>query len=141
MYSSSTADAAAVSPKGINTLLANGVITYFINGNPVFNKGPSNLPRNPPDCIIFDNWVFENLISVDELLENALRMLETCLFVNNSSCGKLPLSLESPIIFGDILITTSVSFFIAVFNLLSCEFDSFIFTLLYSVIYISKKSR
>ena len=141
MYSSSAADAAAVSPKGINTLLANGVITYFINGNPVFNKGPSNLPRNPPDCIIFDNWVFENLISVDELLENALRMLETCLFVNNSSCGKLPLSLESPIIFGDILITTSVSFFIAVFNLLSCEFDSFIFTLLYSIIYISKKSR
>ena len=47
--------AAAVSPKGINTLLAYGVITFFINGNPVFNKGPSNLPENPPDCIIFDN--------------------------------------------------------------------------------------
>ena len=29
----SAADAAAVSPKGINTLLANGVITFFINGN------------------------------------------------------------------------------------------------------------
>ena len=71
MYSSSAADAAAVSPKGINTLLANGVITYFINGNPVFNNGPSNLPRNPPDCIIFDHWVFENLISTDELFENA----------------------------------------------------------------------
>ena len=27
------ADAAAVSPKEINTLLANGVITLFINGN------------------------------------------------------------------------------------------------------------
>ena len=41
----SAADAAAVvSPKGINTLLANGVITFFINGNPVFNKGPSSLP-------------------------------------------------------------------------------------------------
>ena len=51
----SAADAAAVSPKGINTLLANGVITFFINGNPVFNKGPSNLPKNPPDYIIFDN--------------------------------------------------------------------------------------
>ena len=55
MYSRSAADAAAVNPKGINTLLANGVITLFINGNPVFNKGPSNLPKNPPDCIIFDN--------------------------------------------------------------------------------------
>ena len=43
------AAAAAVSPKGTNTLLANGVITFFIKGNPVFNKGPSNLPKNPPD--------------------------------------------------------------------------------------------
>ena len=48
----SAADAAAVNPKRINTFLANGVITFFINGNPVFNKGPSNLPKNPPDCII-----------------------------------------------------------------------------------------
>ena len=48
-------DAAAVSPKGINTLFANEVITFFINGNPVFNKGPSDLPGNHPDCIIFDN--------------------------------------------------------------------------------------
>ena len=38
----STADAAAVSPTGINTLLANFVVTLFISGNPVFNKGPSN---------------------------------------------------------------------------------------------------
>ena len=51
----SAADAAAVNPKVINTLLANGVITFFINGYPVFIKGPSNLTKNPPDCIIFDN--------------------------------------------------------------------------------------
>ena len=37
----SVADAAAVNPKGINTLFANGVITFFISGNPVFNKGPT----------------------------------------------------------------------------------------------------
>ena len=43
----SAADEAAVNPKGINTLLAHGVITFFIKGNPVFNKGPSNLPQNP----------------------------------------------------------------------------------------------
>ena len=51
----SAADAAAVHPKGIKTLLANGLITFFINGNPVFSNGPSNLPKNPPDCIILDN--------------------------------------------------------------------------------------
>ena len=51
----SAADAAAVYPKGINTLLANGLITFFIKGNPVFNNGPNSLPRNPRDCIIFDN--------------------------------------------------------------------------------------
>ena len=32
------ADAAAVNPKGINTLLANGLITFFIHGNPVFSN-------------------------------------------------------------------------------------------------------
>ena len=84
-----SADATTVSPKGINTLLANGVITFFINGNPVFSNGPSSLPRNPSGCIIFDNWVFQNLISTDELFENALRMLETSLSLSNNSCGKL----------------------------------------------------
>ena len=62
----SDADAAAVIPKGIKTLLANGLITFFIKGNLVFSNGPSNLLRNPPDCIIYDNWVFDNLILVDE---------------------------------------------------------------------------
>ena len=45
----SAADAAAVNPKGINRLFANGLFTFFLNGNPVFNKGASNLPKNPPD--------------------------------------------------------------------------------------------
>ena len=44
----SAPDLAAVNPKGINTLFANGLITFFISGNPVFSKGPNNLPRNPP---------------------------------------------------------------------------------------------
>ena len=47
-------------------LLANGLITFFINGRPVFNNGPSSLSRNPPDCLILDIWVFDNLISVDK---------------------------------------------------------------------------
>ena len=33
----SAADVAAVNPKGIKTLLANGLITFFINGNTVFS--------------------------------------------------------------------------------------------------------
>ena len=41
----SAADVAEVSPRGIKTFLANGLITFFINGNPVFSNGPSNLPR------------------------------------------------------------------------------------------------
>ena len=62
----STADAAAVNPKGMKKLLANGLIIFFISGNTVFSNGPSNLLRNFPHCIIFDNWVFDNLISADE---------------------------------------------------------------------------
>ena len=45
----SAADTAAANPKGINALLANRLFTFFINGNPAFNNGPSNLLQNPPD--------------------------------------------------------------------------------------------
>ena len=62
----SAADAAAVNSKGIKTLLANGYIPFFINGQPVFSNGPNNLPKNTPDCIILDNYVSDNLISVDK---------------------------------------------------------------------------
>ena len=62
----SAADAATVNPKGIKTLLANGWITFFVNGNPVFSNKSSNLPRNYADCIILDNWVVDNLIFVDK---------------------------------------------------------------------------
>ena len=54
-FHASAADAAAVNPNGTKTLLANGLITLFIKGNPVLSNGPKSLPRNPPDCIIFDN--------------------------------------------------------------------------------------
>ena len=49
----SAADA-AVNPKGIKTLLVNGLVTFFINGNPLFSNGPKSLPRIPADCIILD---------------------------------------------------------------------------------------
>ena len=101
----SAANAAAVNPNGSKTLLANGLITLFIKGNPVLRNGPKSLQRNHPDSIIFDNLDFDNLISVDAFLAKALRTFSTYL-----------LSSELPIIFDDSLKTTSVSFFIANFH-------------------------
>ena len=132
LYIPASAAEAAVDPKGINTLLANGLITFDIQCNPVFSKGASNLPKNPPDCIIFDNWVFDNLILADELFAKALRRFETCVLINNNLLGKL-FSL-SPIILDDNLKTEAVSFFITDLNLLSYKFDNFTFKLLYWVI-------
>ena len=51
----SAADATAANLDGIKTLLANGSIKFFINGNPFFNNGPWSLTRSPPDCSILDN--------------------------------------------------------------------------------------
>ena len=51
----SGAYAVAVNSNGITTLLASGLIIFFINGKPVFSNGPRSLPRNPPDCIILGN--------------------------------------------------------------------------------------
>ena len=61
----SAADTTAVNPNGSKILLANGLIAFFINGKPVFSNGPRSLLRNPPDCIISDNWAFGSLISAD----------------------------------------------------------------------------
>ena len=37
----SAADTAAVNSNGIKTVLANGLMTFFINSNPVFGNGKS----------------------------------------------------------------------------------------------------
>ena len=42
---------AADNPNGANTFLANGIAT-FINGSANL---PDKFPKNPPDCILFDN--------------------------------------------------------------------------------------
>ena len=36
----------------LKQFFVNGLITFFINGNPVFSNGSSNLPTNLLDCII-----------------------------------------------------------------------------------------
>ena len=71
----SAADVAAVNPNGIK---------LFINGNPVFSHGPKSLPRNPPNCIVLDNCVFDNLISVDVWLAKALPRVGSYLLVSNN---------------------------------------------------------
>ena len=65
------ADAAAVHPSGIKTLSANGLTTFFINGNPSFNNGPSNLLKNSPDWIILTICVLKSFKAADVLLLKA----------------------------------------------------------------------
>ena len=105
-------------------LFVNGLSHFFINGNPVFSNDPKSLPKNPPDCLILYNWVFDNFILADELFAKALRNLETCVLVNNNSCGKLVSSLESPTTFDENFKVTSVPFLIPDFNPISCELEN-----------------
>ena len=103
---------AAVNPNVIKTVLADGLSTFSIKGNPGFSNGPKSLPRNRPDFHILCNLVFDNFILADELFAKALQSLETCVWVNNNLCGKLLLSFESPTAFDEIFKVTSVLFFI-----------------------------
>ena len=48
----SAADAAAVNPNEIKTLLANGLSKVFIKGNLGFSNGPEGLSKNPHDFTI-----------------------------------------------------------------------------------------
>ena len=47
--------AAAVNPNGFKMLLAYGLITFFIKGNPVFSNGPRSLLRNFPYFVNSDD--------------------------------------------------------------------------------------
>ena len=91
----SDADAAAVNPDGIKTLLANGLRTFPIKGNRVFSNGRKSLPKNLLDCTILCNWVFDDFILAKKLSAKALRSFENCVLVNNNLREKLFSSLES----------------------------------------------
>ena len=67
----------SINPSGIKTLLANGLSTFPVKGNPIFSNGPKSLPKNPPDCPILCNCIFDNFILVEELFAKALRNFET----------------------------------------------------------------
>ena len=115
-------------------ILANGLSTFPINGNPFFNNGPKILLKNPPDCTILCNWVFDKFKLAKELFAKPLWSLETYVLVNNNLCGKLFLLLESRTIFDERFKATLVPSFIADFNLLSCELDNFTLKFLHWVI-------
>ena len=128
----SAADAAAINPKGIKTILANGLIIIYINGNPVFDNRPSNLPKNPPDWTILEVSALQSFKSIDILLLNTFLTFVFRLVVNNNSCGKsFPLN-----IFKLILRAVPVLFLTAVFSFFSWVSDNLTFTLLYSTIYM-----
>ena len=92
----SVADAAAVNPNGIKSLLASVFSTFFIKWKSVFSNGLWNLPKNSPDCSILCNWVFVDFILANELFPKVLRSLETRVLVSDNLCGKLVSPFESP---------------------------------------------
>ena len=121
----SAADAAAINPKGIETILANGLIIIYINGNPVFDNRPSNLPKNPPDWTILEVSALQSFKSIDILLLNTFLTFVFRLVVNNNSCGKsFPLNIFKlilravPVLF----LTPRFSFFscVSVYHLIYC---------------------
>ena len=68
--------AAAIRPNGVKTLFVNVLSTFPIKGNPFFSHGPKIIPKNPPDCLILCNSVFDNFILADEPFAKALRSFE-----------------------------------------------------------------
>ena len=73
---------------GVKILLANGLCTFFTKGKPDCINGPRSLPRNPSNCPILDNWVFDYFVLADELLAKYLPIFEPCVLVNNDLCEK-----------------------------------------------------
>lgn len=53
----SAVKAATVNPDGINTLFANGWITFFINGKPAFNNVPRSLSTNKSTRLFYFEYL------------------------------------------------------------------------------------
>ena len=62
---------------------------FSINVKPVFCNKLRSLPRNLPDCIILEIWVFDNILLADKLFGKCLERFAAYLLVNNNLCGKL----------------------------------------------------
>ena len=88
------------------------------------------MPKTPPDCMMLDSCVVENIILAIEPFVKSLRMFETCVLVNNNFYRKLISSLELQIKIDEWFKVTSVPFFISDLTLCSCELDNFSFKML-----------
>ena len=97
-------------------VLTNGLSTFPIKGNPIFSNDQS-LPKNPPDCPILCNRVFDNITLAEWPFAKVLKGFESYVLVNKNLCGKLFSSLEPQKTFNEIFKVTSAPFFIANFNL------------------------
>ena len=71
----SAANATAVNPNGIKTILAISLSTLSIKSKSVFSNGQKFLPRNPPNFTILDNWVFKNFMLADQPFKKTLRIV------------------------------------------------------------------
>ena len=71
-FTISAGNAAAVSPNVIKRVLVSGLITLFVNGNPVFNNGLKVLARKDRHCTILNDSIFDSLILADELFAKSL---------------------------------------------------------------------
>ena len=110
-------------PNDLKMLLANGFSTFLSKDKPVLNNGPETLPRNSPNYIIIDSWVFKNFTLFDEALQNLSKFFKlvyqlTIIYVENWSHQwnyQSYLIKDTRVPF--------FTFFITLFNLLSCELD------------------
>ena len=63
--------AASVANTAVNNLnctkklLAKSLCIFSIKGKPVFSNGSGSLPKNFPNYIILESWIFENFILSD----------------------------------------------------------------------------
>ena len=73
----SVANATAVNPNGIKTLVANDLSTLFNKDNPVISNGQKGLPRNPHVCTTLDSSIFDKLfaMSYSRKLYKALKLV------------------------------------------------------------------
>ena len=127
---------AAVNLNRISTLLDNRISGDLVNWKQVFSNSSRNLPRNPPELVIFDICVFDNSTSTDEWFVKTLQTFSIFLSVSNSVWGKSEVSLVFPILFIDRLKVILTCFFVTDFNISGCDLDNFTLTMFYSVFYI-----
>ena len=73
------ADAAAVNPKGNRAVLVKDLSAFPIKPTAAFINNCRSLPKNSPNCLIFNKQKFENFILALELFAKPLPIFKTCM--------------------------------------------------------------